>query len=68
MDVFIDMERLAAYRKLLAIPFDPYSKQRIGHRITAPQRRVDKQKARKRLKDGFVAYLMERQLYWRGDL
>ena len=68
MDVFIDMERLAAYRELIARPFNDDSKHRVGHRITAPQRKTDREKARKRLQDGFVPYLMERQLYWRGDL
>tara|TARA_R110000824_G_scaffold260399_1_gene449079 strand:- start:51952 stop:52158 length:207 start_codon:yes stop_codon:yes gene_type:complete len=68
MDVFIDMERLAAYRKLLSIPTDPYLKKRIGHRITAPQRQSDKEKALKRLQERFIEHLMERQLHLRGDL
>jgi hypothetical protein len=63
---FVDYQRLAIYKKILALPVDPTIKDRIGHRVTAPIKLQTKKI--ERLKTQFIAHLMHRELGHKGDL
>jgi hypothetical protein len=62
----IDLDRLDAYRRLLALPIDPTIKDQIGHRVTQPGQPLPTLIAD--LKNKFVRHLMVRQLERDGDL
>jgi len=64
--MFIDIDRLNAYVKLLAIKDDPEIAKLRGHKITAP---VKKKKDNiEELKKSYVRHLMHRQLQLRGEV
>ena len=55
-----DIERLAAYRKIMAVPYEPSEAHRYGYRVTAPVKKSTPQLARKAAQ--FIEYLQRRQL------
>jgi hypothetical protein len=64
--VLIDIDRLNAYKKLLAMKDDPEIEKLRGHKITAPVKK--KKNNIEELKKSYVRHLMHRQLQLRGDL
>jgi hypothetical protein len=64
--MLIDIDRLHAYRKLLAMKDDPEIEKLRGHKITAPIR--NKKHNIEELKKSYIRHLMHRQLQLRGDL
>ena len=62
----IDLDRLAAYDALLALPVDPTIKDFIGHHRTHAGK--PHPTLMRDLKNKFGRYLMERQLERDGDL
>ena len=62
----IDLDRLDAYRRLLALPTDPTIKDQIGHHRTQDGQTIPT--LIQDLKEKFVRHLMERQLDRDGDL
>ena len=61
----VDLERLTAYRQLLARPTDPTLAGRFGHHVTAPATPTLNTED---LKSQFVRWLMYYQLARDGDL
>ena len=62
----VDMERLRAYEKLLAIPIDKPLIGNLGSRLTQ-QGKEDRFKI-ENMKSQFVGYLMRRELEMKGEL
>lgn len=64
--IAVSLERLDAYKALLALPVDARIALRIGHHVTAPRRR---QNTRTSLyQQRATSYLMYRDLQREGDL
>ena len=62
----VDMERLQAYGKLLALPIDDPLIGTIGHHVT--QQGKDDRFKIEHMKSQFVRYLMRRELELKGDI
>jgi hypothetical protein len=60
LEMVYDIERLAAYQKIVAVPYEPSEAHRYGYKVTAPVKTSTPQLARKAAQ--FIEYLQRRQL------